>query len=136
MSTQKLAFFDRGKTAVFGYSFAIVSAIGAGALAKSLPRDTADSLYPLIVGLVLVAVLAAAATTVSLLFRDRSSRFLVGVLIVCVVVAVLSRVVVGDVSDDPVIFSGSILTPIGIAFAAGTAVVLAARSIASRSARR
>lgn len=136
MNTRNRFFRSRGKTAFLGYGFAIALAIGAGVLAKSLPRRTADSLYPLLVGLVLVALSAVAATTVSLLFRKRSSLFLVGLFVVCVVVAVLARVIVGDVSDEPVIFSASILTPIGTAFAAGIAIVLTARVVASRSARK
>lgn len=136
MTTQDRFFRSRGRTALLGYGFAIALAVGAGTLAKSLPRHTADSLYPLLAGLALVALLSAAATTVSLLFRKRSSWFLVGVIVVCIVVAVLAHFLVGDVSDEPVIFSASILTPIGIVFAAGTTIILAIRVLTSRLARK
>lgn len=132
MSSLERMFRSRGGTAILGYGSAAALAIAAIAAAKASPRDVADSLYPALVTVACIVIATVSATTVSLIFKDRSSRAVAVLLGISIAVAALAQILFGADADIPAIFSPLFLSSLGAAAAVGAAIVLCGRALLSR----
>lgn len=128
-------FESREITSLAGVAVALVLFTAAGAIAKGLPRDTADPLYWLVISLILLGIVVLSATFFSVTLRRRSNRFVVATFAVFAVIAVAFLPTYLDDQDEPVIFSPGLFTVLGMIACAGLAVVLAARLVCSGAAR-
>lgn len=126
---------SREITSLAGVAVALVLFTAAGAIAKGLPRDTADPLYWLVISLILLGIVVLSATFFSVTLRRRSNRFVVATFAVFAVIAVAFLPTYLDDQDEPVIFSPGLFTVLGMIACAGLAVVLAARLVCSGAAR-
>lgn len=126
---------SREITSLAGVAVALVLFTAAGAIAKGLPRDTADPLYWLVISLILLGIVVLSATFFSVALRRRSNRFVVATFAVFAVIAVAFLPTYLDDQDEPVIFSPGLFTVLGMIACAGLAVVLAARLVCSGAAR-
>lgn len=128
-------FESREITSLAGVAVALSLFTAAGAIAKGLPRDTADSLYWLVTSLILLGIVVLSATFFSVALRRRSNRFVVATFVGSAVIAGAFLPIYLDGQDEPVIFSPGFFTVLGMIACAGLAVVLAARLVRSGAAR-
>lgn len=122
-------------TSLVGIPVALALFIAAGATAKILPRDTADSLRWLVMSLILLGTVALSATIFSVALRRRSNRFVASAFVASAVIAGAFLPAYLADQDKPVIFSPGLFTAFGTIACAGIAVVLTARLLRALAAR-
>lgn len=135
MSALRKILHSRGQTLLYGYGLAIALGGGAGALAKALPRALSDGLYWLYSGVAFVAIAIAVAATISAAFRNRSMTFLVILLAGSIAIAASMLPQSRSEQNEAVIFTPSLLVPLGFLIAVGTAIEILGRLILGRSGR-
>lgn len=122
-------FESRGITSLAGVAVALALFTAASAIAKGLPRDTADSLYWLVMSLILLGIVVLSVTLFSVALRRRSNRFVVATFVGSAVIAGAFLSTYLDGQDEPVTFSPGLFTVLGMIACAGLAVVLSARLV-------
>lgn len=120
-------FDSRARTMLIGYGIAAGIFVLTGSVTTSLPRPISDELFPVFAIAVRIGIAIAAATTVSVLFRSRSIGFLLVLFAGSISIALLFLPMSISEQNEPVIFTPSILYPLGIVVATGTTIVIAGR---------